>query len=126
MKTVHPAGAVSPLFRGLLTTFIFLFAASLIVSLLILWTEMKEQSLSLYAFLIHGLSIFAGGLASGRKAEKKGWYHGAVLGIVYSLLILAISYFGFDSTLGINALTLFLLSLVIGALGGAIGVNVRK
>ncbi|MEB3102033.1 TIGR04086 family membrane protein [Ferviditalea candida] len=126
MKTIQNTGVVSPLFRGLVTTFIFLFAASIIVSLLVLWTEMKEQSLAFYAYLIHGLSIFAGGLASGRKADKKGWYHGAVLGIVYSLLILAIAHFGFDSTLGLNALSLILLSLMLGALGGAIGVNVKK
>ncbi len=116
----------SPMLAGMLTCMIFMLAGTLLVSLLMLVSGIKEQSLPLFSYAIHALAVFAGGIASGKRAASKGWSHGVMLGIVYAVVIMLISYLGFHSSLLMNFAALLGLSVVFGALGGIIGVNLSN
>lgn len=66
----------SPLLSGLVYALVWMIVGSIIMSLLLLWTDIQESRLSTYSFIIHGIAVFAGGFVSGRRAGSKGWYHG--------------------------------------------------
>lgn len=113
----------SPLLSGLISAAIVLLVGLLVLSILLTWTNMKEQSLTAWVYIIHALASAFGGLSSGKRADKKGWYHGGLAGVIYSVIILLAGFLGFDA--GLDAATLAVLSLCFasGALGGMIGVN---
>ena len=72
------------------------------------------------------LSIALGGAYAARKTSNKGWLKGAVTGIGYVILVSIIGVisggqFAFDRILLSDAL----MALVVGAAGGAIGINIR-
>ncbi len=72
------------------------------------------------------LSIALGGAYAARKTSNKGWLKGAVTGIGYVILVSVIGVisggqFAFDRILLSDAL----MALVVGAAGGAIGINIR-
>lgn len=68
MNRVPQVRMTSPLFTGLFYSLIFFMAAgTLIVSLLMYLTSLQENSLVAYTMVIHGVSLFAGGLAGGKK-----------------------------------------------------------
>lgn len=72
------------------------------------------------------LSIAIGGAYAARKTTNKGWLKGAVTGIGYVILVSVIGVisggqFAFDRILLSDAL----MALIVGAAGGAIGINIR-
>jgi putative membrane protein (TIGR04086 family) len=122
-KTVRPS---SPLMSGLLCSLVLMLAGTLLTSLFLYGTNMKEASLPSFAYGIHGLSLLFGGIAAGKRSESKGWYQGGLLGLLYCVFILIIAFLAYDQGFNSQTLTLLLVTLGAGALGGIIGVNLRK
>lgn len=117
---------VNVMLRGLLTSFISLGLITFIVSLLLLMTSMQEQSLAVLIYFIHGIALLIGGFVTGRRIDEKGWYYGGLLGIVYCVIIVLIGLLGFQSSLNLTTLMMFVLTFSAGALGGILGVNTRQ
>lgn len=72
------------------------------------------------------LSIAIGGAYAARQASDKGWLKGAVTGVGYVILVSLIGVISggqlaFDRIL----LSDTLMAVVVGAAGGAIGINIR-
>lgn len=116
----------SPLLSGLINATICLLAGMIVLSLFLAWTDMKEQSLSVWVYIIHALASTFGGMASGKRAVRKGWYHGGLAGLIYSVIILLAGFLGFDASMDMQTLAMITLSFACGALGGMIGVNRKK
>lgn len=124
MTTSVRAG--SPVLRGLLYSLVIMAAATLIISLFLKFTGMKEVSMTTAVYIIHSVSLFIGGLVTGRRAGKRGWYYGGMMGILYSIVIVLIGFLSYDAALTGYTLVLLVLSFVSGAFGGMIGVNLRR
>lgn len=118
--------SLSPLWTGLVWSIASMIVLTLVLSLLLWLSNMKESGLSSWVYVIHAVSLVIGGFAAGRNGGSRGWYHGGLLGIVYSLIVLVIGYLALDASFGWNVLLLLLGGIVFGALGGIIGVNTKK
>jgi putative membrane protein (TIGR04086 family) len=116
----------SPLFSGLVYAMIFMLLGTMMTSLLMLATDMQESSVQSYTMSIHGVAMFVGGIIAGKRSGSKGWYHGGMLGLVYSFIVWLIGFLAYDA--GLSSDTLFLLgvSFLAGAFGGMIGVNLKR
>ncbi len=129
MNTVNKVTRVrmnSPLLSGLFFSMLCMIIATVVVSLLLVLTEIKEDSLSVYIYFIHSLCLFIGGFVCGKRAENKGWYYGGIMGILYCVIVIAIGFLAYDATPDSHALLLAALSFLMGAFGGALGVNSRR
>lgn len=124
-KTEQNQGFQS-IFSGLLYAFVCTGLITLLVSFLLLWTGLKENSIQVYIFLIHAAALFVGGFITGRKVDRSGWYYGGLMGVIYSIVIQLIGFLGFDAAVSMTSLTLFLISFAMGAVGGILGVNTKK
>lgn len=76
--------------------------------------------------VIRILSIAVGGAYVARNSANKGWLKGAATGVCYVILVSLIGMvsggqFAFDRIL----LSDTLMAIVVGAAGGAIGINIR-
>jgi putative membrane protein (TIGR04086 family) len=127
MKGVQSGVRVgSPLLMGLLYSLVSMAAATVVVSLFLKFSSMQEGNMPSAVYIIHSLSLFIGGLVSGRRAGKRGWYYGGMMGILYSVVVVLIGFLSYDAALTLNTLILLVLSFVMGAFGGMIGVNLRR
>ncbi|MFF2480523.1 TIGR04086 family membrane protein [Paenibacillus sp. NPDC058071] len=130
MNTVKPVPKSpligSPVLAGILFAILWLAAGALLLSLLLHLGNMRENNLPAYSMGVHGLSALAGGIVSGKRSGRKGWYFGGLLGFVYSLIILIIGFLAADAGLSLRSLTLLTVALFAGAVGGMIGVNLKK
>ncbi|QAY65183.1 TIGR04086 family membrane protein [Paenibacillus protaetiae] len=115
----------SPFIKGLLYATIWLAVGALLLSSFLHYGNMKESSLPLYTMIVHGFCSFAGGFVSGKRSGRKGWYYGGLLGIVYAIIILIISFLAADAELSARSLTLLGIAFAAGAFGGMLGVNLR-
>jgi len=127
MKSVSSGvKAGSPVLRGLMVSLVCMAAATIVASLLIKFTGMKEGSVTTSVYIIHSVSLFIGGLATGLRSGRKGWYYGGMMGILYSTVVILVGFLSYDAAFTTYTLILLGLSFAAGALGGMIGVNMRR
>lgn len=123
---VRSVSIQSPILAGLFYAFLVMSIAAVITSLILLLTSQNEDALSTYAYIIHSLSLLLGGWIAGKKAEEKGWYYGGLFGLIYSVIVFVIGFLGFDKGLDWSMLAFLLAAFFLGALGGVVGVNMKK
>ncbi|PYI53315.1 TIGR04086 family membrane protein [Paenibacillus flagellatus] len=116
----------SPLLSGIVNAFVWLCVGAVVTSLLLTMTDTSEESVTTATFVIHGIASLFGGFSSGKRAGSRGWYHGAILGILYTAIVVLVGFLGFDAGIGQDTAILLALSVPAGALGGMIGVNTKK
>ncbi|GIP57364.1 TIGR04086 family membrane protein [Paenibacillus woosongensis] len=115
-----------PTLSGIWYAFLWMMIGALILSLLLQSGSLEEHNLTWPIYIVHAAALLFGGLTSGKRAGQKGWYQGALTGILYGLLVLCISFLALDNSPGLDDFTLLLPALLIGALGGMFGVNLHK
>jgi len=98
----------------------------IIVTMLLTFTPMKEDTIPLMSNIIMIISIAVGSIYMAIKAEEKGWLNGGIVGVVYFLILLILNClfikpFVFD----VYTVGKLLVSLIAGAVGGMIGVNIK-
>ncbi|MFE5320122.1 TIGR04086 family membrane protein [Paenibacillus sp. NPDC056579] len=116
----------SPLLSGLLYSMIFMLIGTFLISLLMMATNLQETSLFGYTMSVHGVAMFIGGIVSGKRSGTRGWYHGGMLGIFYCLIVWMIGFLAYDTGLSVETLYLLGLTFGSGALGGILGINMKK
>lgn len=126
MEPVKNAATVkfaSPLFSGIVYAFITMAVCSLLYSLVLTLTNQSEESLTFFAYLIHGLAIFIGAYTCGKRINNRGWYHGGILGLVYAVIIILVGFLALDNGITVQTLLALVMAYFVGALGGILGVN---
>lgn len=116
----------SPLLSGLLYSILYMLVGTLLASLLMLGTSIPESSWVTLTFCIHGMAMLAGGFISGKRSGQKGWYYGGTLGLLYSVTVWIVGFLAYDAGFSLQTLYLLLLALGVGAIGGIVGVNMKK
>jgi putative membrane protein (TIGR04086 family) len=116
----------SPLFSGLMAALVFMLLGTLMTSILMLATNLQESSLYSYTMSIHGVAMLIGGMVAGKRSGTKGWYHGGLLGAVYAFIVWTIGFLAYDAGITEQTLYLAVLSFISGALGGMLGINLKK
>lgn len=115
-----------PLVAGLTYALIWLAIGALILSLLLQFTDLRESALAIVSYIIHGFATLVGGLTAGKRTEAKGWYQGSTLGALYSIIVMLISFLASDISPSLNSFMQLSIMVGSGALGGIVGVNLKK
>jgi putative membrane protein (TIGR04086 family) len=89
-------------------------------------SSLSESVIRPVVQVVRILSIAVGGAYVARLGSSKGWLKGAVTGVFYVILVSLIGVvsggqFAFDRIL----LSDTVMAIVVGAAGGAIGINIR-
>lgn len=111
---------------GLITIFLLAALTSVVISLLLKFTELQELSLSWLLLTISFIIIFIGGFVSGGKGKEKGWLLGGATGLSYTFIIFIFQYLGFDSNFSAEQMLYHVGFLLIAMLGGMLGVNISS
>lgn len=114
------------MFSGILYAAIWLAIGALLLSTLLRFGNMQENQLPFYSLLVHGFAALAGGFISGKRSGSRGWYYGGMLGVLYGLLVLLVSFLASDTAVSLRTLIMIGESFLCGAFGGIIGVNAKR
>ncbi len=120
-----------PQFLALLTGVLIGYAITCIIfigySILITYSSMQEGNLSLVVAVTSLISVIVAGFDAGRASLDKGWLWGILAGVLYFFVLITIgTWVNKGLYIDTRTLTLLLLSLAGGGLGGIIGINFRK
>jgi putative membrane protein (TIGR04086 family) len=103
-----------------------MFIGALVLSFFLWMSDLREQELSTYTYVVHGLSLLIGGFIAGKRSGEKGWYYGGLTGIVYGLLVLLIGFLALDASFNWKDSLQLLIAFLLSALGGIFGVNTQR
>ena len=125
MEQVNPRNYIH-IVKGLgiafVTTFIFLF----ILSLILTYTDTSETIISPTIIIVAAISILIGSSISNMKIKKNGLINGAIIGGMYIVILyLFSSVFSENFSLTISSIIMVAIGIVFGILGGIIGVNIK-
>lgn len=100
--------------------------ALIIQTIIMFYTDVSESILPVTSAVTMTLSVTIASVYASFKIKKKGWINGSIIGIVYILIIIAISLICLDDfVLNTYVLLKTGIALVTGAISGMIGVNLK-
>lgn len=110
--------------KGILISFLFTLCMLIIFSVLLVYTNLSEQTIRPVIITITGISILIGSSLGTKKLHKNGMISGGIIGGSYILLLYLISS-TLNSNFSINwiSIIMIIVGLIGGIFGGVIGVN---
>lgn len=115
------------IFKGVIASYIFTFISFLIFSIILSNTNISDTYISSVITVISIISILLGSAFCTKKATSQGLVWGSIVGLIYSLIIYLISsifLIGFTSST--STIYLIILSILFGAIGGIVGINLKR
>lgn len=114
------------LLYGWIFILVFILVSSFILTLILQFTEIRQQTLSWVAFSVGLIGLFIGGMITGIKGKSKGWIIGGLTGLGFTVFIFLVQFLGYQNGFSLDQ-TLHHLGFILAAiLGGMIGVNLIK
>ncbi|MDF2558441.1 MAG: family rane protein [Bacillales bacterium] len=113
-------------FYGVVSIFIFAAISSLLFSLILRFTDVKESSVSYIVLFLSFLSLFIGGFISGGKGKRSGWMLGSGVGLIYTLIVFLYQYLGLDTLFSAKQLIYYASYILTAMMGGILGVNMTS
>ncbi|MEN1934919.1 TIGR04086 family membrane protein [Paenibacillus sp. 102] len=111
---------------GIITLLILASVTSMVIALLLKFTNINEGALAITLFIFAILSTLISGFVAGKKAQGRGWLVGFTTGLTFTILVFLVSYLGFSYALS-NSQLLYQLALMgASTIGGIFGVNMTK
>ena len=99
----------------------------LIISIILTYTNVSENIITVSVIVISALSIFVGSIVSVININKNGILNGSIVGAIYILTIyLLSSIFVAGFSLNLQSFIMIIFSIIAGMVGGIIGVNFHK
>ncbi len=98
----------------------------LIYSAFLTYTKLNESTMPVFVIGITAISILIGSLMSSVNIRKNGIANGALVGLIYIVVIYLLSSIATKTfSLNMYSIIMIIISTVAGAIGGIIGVNKR-
>ena len=118
---------LSSLVSGVLVGYAITCIIFLGYSILITYTSMTDEKMPLVVAGATLISVIVAGFDAAKGAANKGWFWGIIAGLIYAVILMVImtlvlKNFSVDS----RTVTVLVLSLAGGGLGGVIGINFKN
>ena len=108
------------IFISICCSLIFIFVLSFLISS----TNLNENIINPSVIFISAISILIGGFLASKKIKKRGILSGALVGIIYMLIMYMVSsLLNMNFSIDLNALIMIGFGILGGAIGGILGVN---
>lgn len=112
--------------KALFVSLIITFACIILFAFIIKWASLPDKVISPVNMAIKAISVFFGAMVLTRNSTK-GMLQGLLFAGIYTILAFTIfSILAQKITLGLGLVADLAFAVVVGAIGGAVGVNVKK
>lgn len=127
MEKVKDTSIIKCISKGVIISILFTIIALSIFSILLVKTNISEETIDIVIPVITCVSILVGSSISMNRVKKNGLVNGAIIGAIYIFIIYLISSI-VNSNFTINRATIIMIALGIvgGILGGIVGINLKK
>ncbi len=119
--------SIKSLIKSAIMAILFTIILFLIFSLIISFTDITEASADTMVTIATIIGIIISGIISAYGAASKGWLSGSIGGLFYIFIVwLSGKISGYSVSFSKSTLLIIILSIVFGAIGGIIGINMKR
>ena len=117
-------GNMGGFFKGVIWALCLTFILLAICSVVLTYTSVSENIIPVLSMLCAILSVAVGSSIAAKTAGSKGYLKGALCGVTYIIVLYIIaSLISEKIVFTSHTALLFVIGIVVGALGGVIGIN---
>ena len=113
--------------KAALVAYIITAVVFIVSAILLTYGKANEDTIKILSFISTFISAVAAGYIMASGMEKRGILWGALGGLIYAAILMAIFYiFGKNTDFTSGKVLCLVFSLIGGALGGIFGINTKK
>lgn len=113
--------------KGELISFVINIIGLIILSAIMTYSTLSDNSIPTLVISINTLSILIGSSIATIKLEKNGIVNGLIIGAIYIIIYLLISLiFAGNINFSVKTILLIILGIIAGGIGGILGVNLNR
>ena len=111
--------------KGVLGSFFLTLVLILILGIVSTFLDVNASIRAACFIVITSLSVVYGSIYSTRKIQKRGWFIGILVALLYIFIIYLVAIISGSREFVINSTDLFMvaLALLVGSLSGMLGIN---
>lgn len=127
MEEFEKQSSIVSIAKGTLFAIIFTIILLSIFSVILVYTDISEDTQGPVILVITSISILIGSSIGTHKLKKNGILNGGIIGLLYILIIYLISsILSSNFSLNRGAIIMIIAGIVGGVIGGIIGINASK
>ena len=107
-------------------TFLLFLICTLFLTILNYTGILTGNTLNIFSTILLFISIFIGGILTGRKANRKGYIEGIKFGTIIMVMILLINLLIFKNKFHLISILYYLLIIFISMVGSIVGIAKKK
>lgn len=116
-----------PVLYGLTYALFWAVLGAIVMTLWAHFGNLSNSGLVVGAYIVHCIAVLIGAIAGSRAASERGWYYGGLVGLIYALIMVALSLLVYSSfSFDASGLFRVLIMALIGAFGGILGVATQS
>lgn len=113
--------------KGFIFSYLITIPAFTIFALILANTNFPEKLMSPAVVIITVISVFTASYIVARSTKSKGMINGSIVGFLYMLLLYILSSIVYKNfKIDRYSITMVLIGVLTGAIGGILGTNVKK
>ncbi len=113
--------------KSIIISYAFTFIVFLVFAAIITYTGFPETYIDTVVVITTVLSVLISGMAVSAGARSRGWLNGGIGGFVYMLVLVVLGVvFSAGAAFDKSDFALLIFGFVIGAVGGIIGINMKR
>lgn len=125
-ENIHSYNYPINMLKGIITSMLLTLLLLFIFANVLTYTNISESTISPVIIIITAISILIGSSITTIKIKKNGIINGALVGLIYiSIIYILSSTTNTGFALNSSSIIMCILSMVSGALGGIVGVNIK-
>lgn len=113
--------------KGIIVSYIITIPTFIVFAFILTYTSFPERLISPAVIITTIISILIAGSTATRNVRNKGWLNGGFVGLVYMLLLYLVSSAVYRNfSIDRQVITMLLIGVITGSIGGIIGINVKR
>ncbi|MCX7709185.1 MAG: TIGR04086 family membrane protein [Clostridia bacterium] len=113
--------------KGIIVSYIITIPLFIVFSLLLTYTDFPEKFIPAAVIVTTVISILTAGSTATKNVRNRGWLNGSIVGLIYMAVLYLISSITFrDFGITRYVITMLVIGILAGAIGGIIGINMKN
>lgn len=101
----------------------FILFLTFILTLFSYFNILSSKVVSIFKILIPVISLFIGGFYLGKRSNKKGWFEGLKLGLIFLILLVIFEFLALSINFEVKNILYYLIILASTSFGSIVGIN---
>lgn len=115
------------LLKGLIMSYVVTIPAFMLFALILANMNFPQRLITPAVVVITIISVITAGIVATKEVKDKGWLNGGIVGFIYMLILYIVSSIAYKSfTIDKYVITMTVIGILAGAIGGIAGINTRR